>query len=289
MKEELKTKLKDFLNQEQDDEKSKKTIIEYRNAINKFIEFVPEDKNVIDKSLLIEFKENLTENNYAVKSKNKYITIVNKFIRFIGYEDLRLKKFKEQRQTSLDDPIWEQEHKRMLRWAKKLGQEDTYFIIKIFATTGARIEELKFFTVENLEKNYIKSAFNKGKYRTLILTNELRRELKQYCKLHKIKSGYIFTSTDPKAKDGAMWNNSTIWRRLKRIARAAKINPDKIHPHAWRHLFAKECKRVGIDLDELQDILGHNDIKTTAIYTQTSNAEKKMKLERLWKNNKEGK
>lgn len=289
MKEELKKKLEDFLNQEREDEKTKKTIIEYRNAINKFIEFVPEYRNCIDKSLLIEFKEKLTENNYAVKSKNKYITIVNKFIRFVGYEDLRLKKFKEQRQTSLDDPIWEQEHKRMLRWAKKLGQEDTYLIIKIFATTGARIEELKFFTVENLEKNYIKSAFNKGKYRTLILTNELRRELKQYCKLHKIKSGYIFKSTDPKAKDGAMWNNSTIWRRLKRIARAAKINPDKIHPHAWRHLFAKECKKVGIDLDELQDILGHNDIKTTAIYTQTSNAEKKMKLERLWKKNKEGK
>lgn len=283
MKEKLKLRLIEFVEQETLDEKSKKTIVDYKNAINKFIDFIPENVTKINKSLLIDFKEYLTEKNFAVKSKNKYITIVNKFIKFIGYDDLRLKKFKEQRQTSLDDPIWEQEHKRMLRWAKKLGQEDTYLIIKIFALTGARIEELKFFTVENLEKNYIKSAFNKGKYRTLILTNELKRELKQYCKLHKIKSGYIFKSTDPKAKEDAMWNNSTIWRRLKRIARAAKINPNKIHPHAWRHLFAKECKRVGIDLDELQDILGHNDIKTTAIYTQTSNAEKKQKLERLWK------
>lgn len=283
MKEKLKLRLIEFVEQETLDEKSKKTIVDYKNAINKFIDFIPENVTIINKSLLIDFKDYLTEKNFAVKSKNKYITIVNKFIKFLGYDDLRLKKFKEQRQTSLDDPIWEQEHKRMLRWAKKLEQEDTYLIIKIFALTGARIEELKFFTVENLEKDYIKSAFNKGKYRTLILTNELRRELRQYCKLHKIKSGYIFKSTDSKAKEGAMWNNSTIWRRLKRIARAAKINPNKIHPHAWRHLFAKECKRVGIDLDELQDILGHNDIKTTAIYTQTSNAEKKQKLERLWK------
>lgn len=283
MKEKLKLELEEFVQHEIEDEKSKKTIQDYRNAINKFIEFIPENTKRIDKSLLIEFKNNLTEKNFAVKSKNKYITIINKFIRFLGYDNLKLKKFKEQRQTSLDDPIWEQEHKRMLRWAKKLGQEDTYLIIKIFATTGARIEELKFFTVENLDKNYIKSAFNKGKYRTLILTNELKRDLKKYCKEQKIDSGYIFKSTDPKAKDGAMWNNSTIWRRLKRIAKAAKINPNKIHPHAWRHLFAKECKRVGIDLDELQDILGHNDIKTTAIYTQTSNAEKKQKLERLWK------
>lgn len=283
MKEKLKLELEEFVQHEIEDEKSKKTIQDYKNAINKFIDFIPENTKRIDKSLLIEFKNNLTEKNFAVKSKNKYITIINKFIRFLGYDNLKLKKFKEQRQTSLDDPIWEQEHKRMLRWAKKLGQEDTYLIIKIFATTGARIEELKFFTVENLDKNYIKSAFNKGKYRTLILTNELKRDLKKYCKEQKIDSGYIFKSTDPKSKDGAIWNNSTIWRRLKRIAKAAKINPNKIHPHAWRHLFAKECKRVGIDLDELQDILGHNDIKTTAIYTQTSNAEKKQKLERLWK------
>ena len=43
-------------------------------------------------------------------------------------------------------------------------------------------------------------------------------------------------------------------------------------------------KEIGIDLDELADILGHNDIRTTAIYTKTSNREKKEKLERLWKN-----
>ena len=78
-----------------------------------------------------------------------------------------------------------------------------------------------------------------------------------------------------------MWDNSTIWRRLKRIAKTAKINPDKIHPHAWRHLFAKKAKEAGIDLDELQDILGHADIKTTAIYTQTSNREKKAKIEKI--------
>ena len=37
----------------------------------------------------------------------------------------------------------------------------------------------------------------------------------------------------------------------------------------------------GIDLDELRDILGHSDINTTAIYTMTSNREKREKLERI--------
>lgn len=269
-----------FLEAERLDEKAKKTIIDYKNDINKLIDFLPEEFE-IDKTRIIDFKEHLNVITSKVKSKNKYIVVVNKFLKFIGYSDCTVKKFKEQQKSSIDDPIWEQEHKRMLRWAKKLDMMDMYLIIKVFAHSGARIEELKYFTVENLDSNYIKGAYNKGKERTLIMTNELRRELKNYCKHQKIKSGYIFVSP---VIEGKMLNNSTIWRRLKKIARCAKINPQKIHPHAWRHLFAKKCKENGIDLDELRDILGHNDIKTTAIYTMTSNREKKDKLERLWKN-----
>ena len=276
-KQELKQSLDEFIDSERLDEKSKRTIGDYKNAVNKLIDFLPNEFE-LTKGLMIDFKEHLTEQGFKVKSKNKYIVIINKFLKFIKLENCTLKKFKEQQKTSIDDPIWEQEHKRMLRWAKKLEMMDMYYIIKIFAHTGARIDELKYFTVEALDSNFIKGAFNKGKERTLIMTNELRRELKTYCKVNKIKSGFIFISP---VKNNQMLNNSTIWRRLKKIARQAKINPNKIHPHAWRHLFAKKCKESGIDLDELRDILGHNDIKTTAIYTMTSNKEKKNKLERI--------
>lgn len=276
-KKELQNELDNFIDSERLDEKSKRTIGDYRNAVNKLIDFLP-DEFEINKSLMIDFKEQLTEKGFKVKSKNKYIVIVNKFLKYLKLNDCTLKKFKEQQKTSIDDPIWEQEHKRMLRWAKKLDMMDMYFIIKIFAHTGARIDELKYFTVESLDSNFIKGAYNKGKERTLIMTNELKRELKNYCKENKINSGYIFISP---VKKGKMLNNSTIWRRLKKISKQAKINPNKIHPHAWRHLFAKKCKENGIDLDELRDILGHNDIKTTAIYTMTSNKEKKNKLERI--------
>lgn len=276
-KEEIKKELDNFIDIERLDEKSKRTIGDYRNAVNKLIDFLP-DEFEITKSLMIDFKEHLTEKGFKVKSKNKYIVIVNKFLKYLKLENCTLKKFKEQQKTSIDDPIWEQEHKRMLRWAKKLDMMDMYLIIKVFAHSGARIDELKYFTVESLDSNFIKGAYNKGKERTLIMTNELKRELKNYCKENHIESGYIFVSP---VKQGQMLNNSTIWRRLKKISKSAKINPKKIHPHAWRHLFAKKCKENGIDLDELRDILGHNDIKTTAIYTMTSNREKKNKLERI--------
>lgn len=279
-KDEIKVKLDEWINQQRLDEYAKKTLTDYRHGVDLFINWIKDDPFAIDKNLMLDYKDYL-EVTFALNSRNKYIVEINKFLKYCGYKDCTLKKFKTQRKTSIDDPIWEQEHKRMLRWAKKLDMEDMYFILEIFAYTGCRVDELKFFTVESLDSNYIKKVYNKGKERTIILRNDLKRALKDYCKRMRITTGYIFISTSPKAKPGAMWDNSTIWRRLKRIAKAAKINPDKIHPHAWRHLFAKKAKEAGIDLDELQDILGHADIKTTAIYTQTSNREKKAKIEKI--------
>nr|DAW09819.1 MAG TPA: SITE SPECIFIC RECOMBINASE XERD [Caudoviricetes sp.] len=279
-KDEIKVKLDEWINQQRLDEYAKKTLTDYRHGVDLFINWIKDDPFAIDKNLMLDYKDYL-EVTFALNSRNKYIVEINKFLKYCGYKDCTLKKFKTQRKTSIDDPIWEQEHKRMLRWAKKLDMEDMYFILEIFAYTGCRVDELKFFTVESLDSNYIKKVYNKGKERTIILRNDLKRALKDYCKRMGITTGYIFISTSPKAKPGAMWDNSTIWRRLKRIAKAAKINPAKIHPHAWRHLFAKKAKEAGIDLDELQDILGHADIKTTAIYTQTSNREKKAKIEKI--------
>ena len=279
-KTEIIKKLNEWIEIQRLDEYAKKTIVDYKHGVELFIGFIDGDNFILNKDLLIKYKEFLMK-KYEINSINKYITIINKFLKFIGYENCTIKKLKKQRKTSLDEPIWEQEHKRMLRWAKKLNLEDMYFIIEIFAYTGCRVDELKFFTVENLNSNYIKKVYNKGKERTIILRNDLKRDLKKYCKEKNIKTGCIFRSPANFDNPNKCIPASTIWRRLKKIAKAARINPKKIYPHAWRHLFAKKAKEAGIELDELQDILGHSDIRTTAIYTQTSNVEKKIKIEKI--------
>lgn len=271
----LKKKLEEFIYEHQLNEYESKTLIDYRQAINIFIEFIPTDSFNLDKELLLKYKDYL-KSKYATATYNKYVILINKFLKYLGYNDLFLKKIKVQQKTSIDDPIWEQEHKRMLRWARKLEMYDMYLIMKIFACTGIRVQELKVFKVETLD-TYMK-VHNKGKDRTIILRNDLKREILQYCKQNKIKEGYIFKSP---VKPEKMLNASTIWRRLKKIAGYAKINKSKIHPHGWRHLFAKEFKKYGGELDELRDILGHSSLETTSIYTKTSNKEKRLKLERM--------
>ena len=281
-KQELANLLEKWINELRLEEYGKKTLISYKQEVLVFIDWYNEDKE-INKDLLIDYKDFLKSKFHSSSTINKYITITNKFMRFIMpelYTSLRLKKIKVQQTTSLDDPIYEQEHKRLLRWAIKLNFEDIYLIMKIFALAGARVEELKVFTVEKLD-NYIK-VYNKGKERYLILRNDLVRELKKYCKKNNIKTGYIFRSPKYPDDPNKMIHVTTIWRRLKKIARAAKINPKKIHPHAWRHLFSKGFMEVsGNKLEELADILGHSNIETTRLYTKTSKMEKKKTLEKL--------
>lgn len=281
-KKELVDNLDSFIEGLELEELAPKTISSYKNAINKLINYL-KDNQEINKKVIMSWKKDLKDKNYALKSRNQFIVVINKYLAYLGLTDCMVKQFEEQEKSSLEDYIEPQEHKRMLRWAKQINMMEAYYIMKVFASSGARISELRYFTVENLESNYIKGAYNKHKERTLIMTNDLRRELKKYCKINKITTGYIFRSPDPKLSSNPdkMVNQSTIWRWLKKIAKKAKINAKKMHPHAWRHLFAKQCKANGIDLDELADILGHKNLNTTAIYTKTSMKEKKNKLERI--------
>ena len=191
--------------------------------------------------------------------------------------DLRVKQLKVQRKSSLSDVLTPDEYKRLLRKAKAKGQLDTYYVMKVLANTGIRVGELKYFTVENLKSNYLQID-NKGKIRTVPIRQDLARELRKYCRDNKIKEGTIF----PGKTKGKQMAVSTIWRRLQRLASELKIKKSKIHPHSFRHLFAKQFLKENTNgLAELADILGHESLETTRIYLVSTDAEKKKKLEGL--------
>ena len=61
--------------------------------------------------------------------------------------------------------------------------------------------------------------------------------------------------------------------RLKEFAAKYGIDPSLIHPHAFRHLFARNFLKKENDIALLADLLGHSSIETTRIYLQQSSKE----------------
>lgn len=276
-KDELKKRLPDFLIEQSEAEKTQNTLKKYAHNIELFIDWLPPDADV-NKNIMIEFKRHLLDvQRFRTNTINNYIVSINKFLYWCGLQDCKVKQLRKQHAASNSEILSLADFKRLLRYAKKLGQEDTYLIMKILAMTGIRIEELSFFTVENVKSNYIKVR-NKGKERSIIIRQDLAREIRQYCRNKGIRNGIIFYCQNKEK----MIAKSTIWRRMQRIAGIARVNKNKVHAHSFRHLFAKMfLEEYNGSITELADILGHNSLETTRIYSKTTDEEKRRKLERI--------
>lgn len=289
-KEEFESRIGSFLLEEKLNEKAEKTLEHYEHVVRMFVDSLGAGE--VTKENIMFFKSELME-KYKPKTITNYITIVNKFIKYVeilesngeyDLDDLKkhkskmtLKNIKVQQKASLEEVLEPEEFKRMLRVAKKNGEMNIYLIMKIIAYTGIRIEELKKFTVEALKTNYIE-VNNKGKIRNIILRQDLRKELIKYCKNNGIKEGYIFRGK----KEGCMMHQTTIWNHMKKVAGMCRgIKKSKVHAHSFRHLFAIKFMSEGGDIGELADILGHASVDTTRIYTRTTDYMKRKRLEKM--------
>lgn len=270
-------KLEEWILEQKYQEYAGSTLKQYRANCQKFIDWLSDDEE-ITKDTMLRYKAHLGECAGSTNSINVWIVETNKFLKWLGFKDLALKKIKMQVKQSNEDVLSLADYNRLLRFAKRTGDNQLFLIMKVLAMTGIRVSELQYFLVENLGSDSIK-VFNKGKERRIIVRKDLMREIKHYCRDNHIRKGYVFAS--PKIA-GQMVNVSTIWRHMKKIAGMASVKKSKVHAHSFRHLFAQVyMEEFSGNITELADILGHNSLETTRLYSRTSDRQKREHLERL--------
>ncbi len=264
----------DFELELRNDEKSNNTIEKYLRDVRYFSQFT--NDRCVDKTLVLEYKTQL-EKGYALASANSMLAAINSFFKFVGWYDCCVKQFKVQRKPycSEESELTKQEYIALVRTAKHKKNERLSLLIQTICSTGIRVSELEYITVEAVKRGEAVVSC-KGKSRKVFIVKDLCRKLQKYAKEHNITSSAIFIT-----KTGKPMNRSNIWREMKSLCEQAGVNPNKVFPHNLRHLFARTFYGIEKDIAKLADILGHSSINTTRIYIITTGAEHRRKLENM--------
>lgn len=249
------------------EEKSPNTIKKYMRDVRLLYDYLPADKIITRKSML-DFKQCIST-LYAPSSANTILVAVNLFLVYLNLPNYRVKLFKIQRAVFYEEEkgLTRDEYLKLLGTAKAKQNERFYMLLQTICSTGIRVSEHPFITVESL-KNGKAVIHNKGKLRIIYISKELCTILLQYCQAHNIHTGSIFVTRNGKPLD-----RSNIWRDMQKLCKTADIASEKGHPHNLRHLFALTHYDMQKDIVRLASLLGHNSIETTRIYTMTTGNE----------------
>lgn len=260
--------LLDFTAHLTEEERSPNTIAKYTRDVRYFYDFA-EDYAEITKPIVIAYKNALTE-TYTITSANSMLAALNHFFKFLGWLDCVVKPFKVQPTTfrRADKNLTREDYLHLLDAAKQKNQLWLYYIMLTLCSTGIRVSELQFITVQALSTRQA-IIRNKGKTRKVILPVDLCRRLMAYAKSKGIRSGSIFVTRSGKPID-----RSNIFHAMKKLCHDANVEKTKVFPHNLRHLFAVSYYETHHDLSGLSCLLGHSNINTTRIYTMTPIEEK---------------
>ena len=255
-------------------EKSHATIQKYVRELVWFLSFLQGEE--LTKAKVLEYREQLQQKHHA-RTVNAKLSAIHSYLDYLGLAACKVRFLKIQHTVFVDDSrdLTEAEYHRLLDAAKRKKDSRLYHVMLAICTTGIRVSELSFLTVEALHKGKAEIRM-KGKIRTILLTKELCRKLNAYAKEKGIRTGYLFCTRTGKPLD-----RSNICHDMKKLCRAARVNPEKVFPHNLRHLFAKCYYAIKKNLAYLADILGHASVDTTRIYVAMGTREHERTLQRM--------
>lgn len=152
-----------------------------------------------------------------------------------------------------------------------IEQRDT-LVMELLYATGLRVSELVNIKVANIDqKNRTIKVLGKGsKERIVIFNNHTKEAMDIYLRegyktFNKEGSQYLILN-----KYGNKLSERYVRNIVDKFVRKAGLNI-KIGPHALRHTFATDMLENGSDLMTVKELLGHESLNTTSIYTHVTN------------------
>jgi integrase/recombinase XerD len=241
-----------------------KTMKAYLICLREYFNFQKIDLERIDEENIKEFLLNKQSKNYSSQTINLYLSA----IKFFYYKVLKIPqkinlKFAK-RNKKLPIVLSREEIKNVIDVIRNPKHK---LIISLAYGAGLRISEVVNLKVKdiNLEELtiYLKNAKGK-KDRITIFPEKIKNNLQNLI-ADKNLNDYLFES-----ERGGKLTERTTQKVFKNALRGAGIKKDATF-HSLRHSFATHLLENGVDVRYVQELLGHQNIRTTQIYTQVTN------------------
>ncbi len=263
---------------------SKNSIMSYEHDLIKLSKFLEINRKIkpleLNPEIIKEFIKFLSK-DVGPSSQSRIISGIKSFYEYLSFEKLiksnplaEIEQPKTQRK--LPDTLSINEINLMVSNIKK-NKNEYYRNIAIIETMygcGLRVSELIHLKISDLflDEDFLKVTGKGNKQRLVPISSTNKKCIINYLKesrsnkkINPIHSDTLFLNRRGKGLTRAM-----IFTIVKNLAKSAGIKKN-ISPHTFRHSFATHLLENGADLKTIQQMLGHESITTTEIYTHLDN------------------
>lgn len=204
----------------------------------------------------------------AIRSFFKYLTVKAKLLDENPVQDLDSPKIPK----TLPRYLTLEESQRLLLAADGKNKERDYCILCIFLNCGLRISELVGLNVSDYRGESLRVVGKGNKERTVYLNDACRDAIDNYLSVRKLLAPPRVTALFLSNRRARMSCDSVQVMVKKNLTKAG-LDASLYSTHKLRHTAATLMLQNGVDVRTLQEVLGHENLNTTQIYTHIDNAE----------------
>lgn len=210
----------------------------------------------------------------AIKSFYKYLTVRTKQLTENPVADLEYPKLRK----SLPKYLTISESAALLQSLSGPNQKRDYAILMLFLNCGIRRSELVGLNLNDVYEDRIRVIGKGNKERFVYFGSSCRKAIDAY-----LPERHKKVLSDNRALFGSRDNNrisvTAVHRLVKKALLQAGLDPDQYSAHKLRHTAATMMLSGGVDVKTVQEVLGHENLNTTQIYTHIENTELKLAAE----------
>ena len=262
---------------------SEKTIVSYRTDLLEFEEYFKKvdaelDFARVDADVVRNWMVSLMDDGRAATSVNRKLSSLRSFYRFLLKRkvvsvDPMLKVVGPKKKKPLPSFVREKDMDRLL---DELLFDESFegcrdrMILEVFYATGMRRSELMGLNDADvdLSAKLIKVTGKRNKQRLIPFGDELAEDLLNYI---KVRNETLSQGAEAffVLKNGARMYSEAIYRLVRRYL-SGVVTLKKRSPHVLRHTFATAMLNGKAELRAVKELLGHESLATTEVYTHTT-------------------